>query len=206
MNLEPNIDNLQVEYAIANSLSLYKDAVRQGAKNWLKSAVMAAIHSPEITAYLFELFSNPNRVLLLTAYATIRYQSMNIIAVKSTGLSSLEEYITEEYKEQNAIFVFEAIAIGATINANRKLVEKCIAMGATNKREIALASIASGSAEIFAMIGVDIDLETMARTAVKYGNFEVLKSLSKKLNKELIEELIEISGIQLELIAYLRSL
>lgn len=183
MENQANIDNLQLEYARAGSLYLYKKVVAQGAQQWYNSALVAAA-SPlgsEICAYLFHFFGQAKRSLILAAYAARRYESL-----LQTEAFSLETYLESYYKEPDAQAVFESIALGAVMGQNIPLLEKCLTeYGVSNLKDLARVAIASGAQEIFVRFRSALSKEEIALWAAQTNNYPVLQSIGvEKLSKE----------------------
>jgi hypothetical protein len=160
----PNLESLQLQYAETDSLSHYKDIVAKGANNWLDSAVIAGANSPEITDYLFWLFTHERRSYLLAGYATRRFDDNE----------ALEDYLIEVYKEPSPIDVFEAIAVGAVFADNLALIRKCISYGAKNIPEIATTAIITGSMNVFKEFYCEVDRDLVQKTAIQYNNTAVI--------------------------------
>lgn len=184
-----DIDNLQIEYARGGSLELYRKVSQAGANKWSESAVLAGAYSPEIVAYLIELFTHPRRPILLSAYATMRY--LNIFGGEAI---SLEEYLAKNYKEPNPNDIWESIAFGAATVDDLDLVEKCIALGAKNFSLIVQGGIASGGLKILSKYFAHLKQDVAMRIAIKNGSFAAVQFLESKYKmnkKELIKLAVE---------------
>jgi hypothetical protein len=152
-----NLDGLQLQYTETDNLEEFKKITQQGAANWKLVGMVAPRYSKQITDYLFELFTDEKRSIVLAGYATMRWRY--IFKEKTI---TLEQYLKQQYQEVEPRLVFESIAIGGAYTDNLELVKKAISLGARNIGAVMRTAVARRAMSIFEAYYQNIDSKKLA--------------------------------------------
>lgn len=162
---ELNLDQLLVQHAKNDNFEDFQEIAEKGASSWYEAALFASANSPQITAYLFELFTNMNKSLILAAYAARRYERI----FKQQNIS-LMDYIIKYHQEPDSLQVLQAIAIGAASTDNVKLVERCLKYGVGNLEAIIIAAILTNASNVLTAFAGKLSKEVLLKLIKEYGN------------------------------------